>query len=158
MRWREVSRGLFELGGMPPGVLRHFSQRRTEIEERAIDLVGTGAGLSRERMQEIALATRRANEYAVNGSSWREQARSELGALQAPLVNWSARAANNGDCQDEAPPVAGPGFRRAYRPISRNCYGIDMQAVGGIMRRPFLKSPLTSSHIESGESSLATSS
>jgi conjugative relaxase-like TrwC/TraI family protein len=81
--WRAVGRGLFELDGVPDGVLRHFSTRRVEIEERAAELVGAGAGavggLSRERMQGIALATRRAKTYGVDGGSWRDQARARAG-------------------------------------------------------------------------------
>ena len=72
--WREVGRGLFEIEGIPDGVLRHFSQRRLEIEERAAELVGAGVEPSRELMQGIALATRRAKDYGVKGSTWREQA------------------------------------------------------------------------------------
>jgi len=74
--WRAAGRGLFEIDGIPEAVLRHFSQRRVEIEERATELAGVAAGgLSRERMQGIALATRRAKTYGVDGSNWREQAR-----------------------------------------------------------------------------------
>jgi conjugative relaxase-like TrwC/TraI family protein len=75
--WRESGRGLFELDGVPEPLLRHFSQRRVEIEERAAELVGVGAvdELSRERMQGIALETRRAKTYGVDGAGWREQAR-----------------------------------------------------------------------------------
>jgi hypothetical protein len=55
-RWRPRGRGLFELEGVPDRVLRHFSQRRVEIEQRAAELVGAGAAsdLSRERMQGVA--------------------------------------------------------------------------------------------------------
>jgi conjugative relaxase-like TrwC/TraI family protein len=75
--WRPAGRGLFEVDGVPNPVLRHFSQRRIEIEERAAELVGPGAmaELSRERMQGIALATRKAKRYGVDGASWREEAR-----------------------------------------------------------------------------------
>ena len=86
--WREAARGLFEIEGVPEGVLRHFSQRRIEIEERAQELVGVGAELSREVMQGIALATRRAKEYGVNGATWRERAQAraaEHGFGQAEL-------------------------------------------------------------------------
>jgi conjugative relaxase-like TrwC/TraI family protein len=92
--WRATGRGLFEIDGVPAPVLRHFSQRRVEIEERAAELVGADAGgLSRERMQGIALQTRRAKEYGIDGAGWREQAlarasehgfgRAELAALEA---------------------------------------------------------------------------
>jgi hypothetical protein len=75
--WHQSGRGLFELDGVPDPVLRHFSQRRAEIEERATELAGASAvaGLSRERMQGIALATRKAKRYGVDGSSWQAQAR-----------------------------------------------------------------------------------
>ncbi len=74
--WRLVGRGLFEIDGVSEQVLRHFSQRRVEIEERAAELIGAEAGqLSRERMQGIALQTRKAKRYGISGGSWREQAR-----------------------------------------------------------------------------------
>jgi conjugative relaxase-like TrwC/TraI family protein len=74
--WRSSGRGLFEIEGVPDGVLREFSRRRVEIEQRARELTGVGAsGLSRERLQGIALATRRAKEYGVDGALWREEAR-----------------------------------------------------------------------------------
>ncbi len=77
--WERTGRGLFEINGVPAGVLRHFSQRRVEIEERAAELVGADrvGSLSRERMQGIALATRRpkADGVAVDGERWREDAR-----------------------------------------------------------------------------------
>ena len=56
--WRPAARGLFELEGVPDAVLRHYSQRRVEIEQRAAELVGAGVPLSRERMQGIALDRR----------------------------------------------------------------------------------------------------
>ena len=74
--WRPAGRGLFEVDGIEDGVLRHFSQRRAEIEQRAAELVGVGGvpELSRERMQGIALATRRAKPYGVDGATWRQEA------------------------------------------------------------------------------------
>ncbi len=74
--WSRAGRGLFEIDGIPAPVLRHFSQRRVEIEQRAAELVGPGGGrLSRERMQGVALATRRPKENGANGAGWREDAR-----------------------------------------------------------------------------------
>jgi hypothetical protein len=78
--WAAVSRGLFEIDGVPAGVLRHFSQRRVEIEQRAAEIVGAGPGrLSRERMQGVALATRRPKDEALDGAGWREDARARAG-------------------------------------------------------------------------------
>lgn len=73
--WSRVGRGLFEIDGVPAGVLRHFSQRRVEIEQRAAELVGAGRALSREAMQTIVLATRRAKPTALEGEVWRDDAR-----------------------------------------------------------------------------------
>jgi len=74
--WRQIGRGLFEIEGVPNGVLREFSRRRVEIEERALALTGVAASkLSRERLQGIALATRKAKEYGVDGARWRQEAR-----------------------------------------------------------------------------------
>lgn len=102
--WRQVARGLFEIDGVPDGVLRHFSQRRVEIEERAAELVGAAAGeLSRERMQGIALATRRAREYGISGGTWRDQARAraaEHGFGQRDVSALPARSAASGDGPD----------------------------------------------------------
>jgi conjugative relaxase-like TrwC/TraI family protein len=76
MWWRPAGRGLFEIEGVPDRVLREFSRRRVEIEERALELTGVATSeLSRERMQGIALATRKAKEYGVDGARWREEAR-----------------------------------------------------------------------------------
>jgi hypothetical protein len=74
--WRASGRGLFEIDGVPQAVLREFSRRRVEIEERARELTGVAASsLSRERLQGIALATRKAKAYGVDGARWQEEAR-----------------------------------------------------------------------------------
>src|SRR2546421_82275 len=52
------------------------SRRRVEIEERARELTGVAPGsLSRERLQGIALATRKAKVYGVDGARWQQEAR-----------------------------------------------------------------------------------
>lgn len=95
--WRRTGRGLFEIDGVPDTVLRHFSQRRVEIEERALELAGGVSGpISAERMQKIALETRRAKRYGVDGSTWRQQARAraaEHGLGQAELAELRGRLA-----------------------------------------------------------------
>ncbi len=73
--WRQIGRGLFEIEGVPDAVMREFSRRRVEIEERAFELTGVAASkLSRERLQGIALQTRKAKEYGVDGARWRQEA------------------------------------------------------------------------------------
>ncbi len=105
--WRQVGRGLFEIEGVPDGVLRHFSQRRAEIEERAFELVGAGASLSREAMQTIALATRRPKQATEAMADWRADARAraaehglgpaELDALVGGLAGRASAAFLAGD-------------------------------------------------------------
>jgi conjugative relaxase-like TrwC/TraI family protein len=95
--WRQAGRGLFEIQGVGEQMLRHFSQRRVEIEERAAELVGPVAGeLCRERMQGIALATRRAKSYGIDGGTWREEARAraaEHGLGERQLASLRRRSA-----------------------------------------------------------------
>jgi conjugative relaxase-like TrwC/TraI family protein len=74
--WRQTGRGLFEIEGVPHAVLGEFSRRRVEIEERALALTGVEASkLGRERLQGIALQTRKAKTYGVDGARWRQEAR-----------------------------------------------------------------------------------
>jgi conjugative relaxase-like TrwC/TraI family protein len=99
--WRRAGRALFEIEGVPEEVLRHFSQRRVEIVERALELIGAGAGeLSRQRMQGIALATRRTKLYGINGGTWREQARAraaERGLVARQLARLQTRTPAAGE-------------------------------------------------------------
>jgi conjugative relaxase-like TrwC/TraI family protein len=97
LSWRASGRGLFELDGVSSEVLRHFSQRRVEIEQRAAELVGVGAvgQLSRERMQGITLTTRKAKSYGVDGATWREESQAraaEHGLDHAALTALRDRA------------------------------------------------------------------
>jgi conjugative relaxase-like TrwC/TraI family protein len=111
--WRRVSRGLFEIEGVPDRVLREFSRRRVEIEERAFALTGVGASkLGRERLQGIALATRKAKAYGVDGARWRQEAR--------------ARAAEHGLGQRELDRLGGTrarGARRSAAEVVRSAAG-----------------------------------
>ena len=87
--WRTVGRGLFEIDGVPAPVLREFSRRRVEIEERARELTGVAASqLSRDRLQGIALATRKAKEYGVDGARWQQEARAR--AAEHGLGLWNS--------------------------------------------------------------------
>jgi hypothetical protein len=111
--WHETSRGLFEIDGIPAGVLREFSRRRAEIEERAEQVTGvTASELSRERRQGIALATRKAKEYGVDGIRWQEEARARaaehgLGPAElSELVNGQARQASRATAVDAADGIA----------------------------------------------------
>lgn len=94
--WRTSGRGLFEIEGVPSSVLREFSRRRVEIEERARELTGVAASqLSRDRLQGIALVTRKAKEYGVDGARWQQEARAraaEHGLGSRELVRLAASA------------------------------------------------------------------
>ena len=103
--WCKVARGLFEIDGVPAGLLRHFSQRRVEIEQRAAELVGAGAALSRAAMQTIALSTRRA-KTGPEGEEWREDAR--------------ARAAEHGFGPTELDALLSGPAVDAQRPVYRS--------------------------------------
>jgi conjugative relaxase-like TrwC/TraI family protein len=106
--WQQSGRGLFEIQGVKEEVLRHFSRRRVEIEERAAELVGPAAGeLGRERMQGIALATRKAKSYGIDGGTWHEEARAraaEHGLEKRQLASLRKRRASRAD--EQAPGVA----------------------------------------------------
>lgn len=95
--WKQVSRGLFEIDGVPEGVLRHFSQRRAEIEARRDAVAGVGAKLSRAAMQTIALSTRQPKDMAAEaGADWRMEAHAraaEHGFGAAELAALLARPA-----------------------------------------------------------------
>jgi conjugative relaxase-like TrwC/TraI family protein len=111
--WHATTRGLFEIDGLPAGVLREFSRRRVEIEERAEQLTGVAASeLSRERRQGIALATRKAKEYRVDGIRWQDEARARaaehgLGPAElSELVNGQARQASRETAVDIADGIA----------------------------------------------------
>jgi conjugative relaxase-like TrwC/TraI family protein len=104
--WRSSGRGLFEIDGIPEEVLRHFSQRRVEIEERALELVGTDGGeLSRDRMQGIALATRRAKDYGIQSGTWTDESRaraSEHGFGTTELQELTTHQPTTADATDLA--------------------------------------------------------
>jgi len=75
LEWGPVRRGQADLTGIPPGVLRAFSRRRAELEQRMVE---RGERSSRAA-QVAALDTRRAKDYTVAaeslGEEWRERAR-----------------------------------------------------------------------------------
>jgi conjugative relaxase-like TrwC/TraI family protein len=102
--WRLVGRGLFEINGVGEDVLSHFSKRRVEIIQRAVELVGAGAGeLSRERMQGIALQTRKAKRYGIDGGTWRDEVRAR--AAEHGLGEQELEALRRGMARTPAAPA-----------------------------------------------------
>jgi len=69
LRWELAENGTAELSGVPRSLLRTFSQRRIEVEQRMADL-----GLTSARGAQIAtLDTRHAKDYAVSAETLLEQ-------------------------------------------------------------------------------------
>jgi len=91
VEWGPVRRGQADLAGIPTGVLRAFSRRRAEIEERMAE---RGERSSRAA-QVAALDTRRAKDYSVAAETlreeWRERART-LGLNPEQLRDLLGRA------------------------------------------------------------------
>ena len=79
LAWRPVEKGTAEIRGIDEPVLRHFSRRRLEIEER---LEERGEH-TRQATRTAALDTRRRKDYAVPVDRLRAE--------------WRARAAEHGD-------------------------------------------------------------
>jgi len=75
VEWGPVRRGQADLAGIPTGVLRGFSRRRVELEQRMAER----GECSSRAAQVAALDTRRAKDYSVAaerlGEEWRERAR-----------------------------------------------------------------------------------
>jgi conjugative relaxase-like TrwC/TraI family protein len=89
VEWGTVHNGTAEIRGMPFEVLEHFSQRRAEIVQAMTDRGTTSAGAA----QIAALQTRRAKDYAVDGSTIYEK--------------WQARAAEHGLTKERLAEVLG---------------------------------------------------
>jgi len=91
VEWGPVRRGQADLTGIPTGVLRAFSRRRAELEQRMAE---RGERSSRAA-QVAALDTRRAKDYSVAAETlreeWRERART-LGLEPEQLRDLVGRA------------------------------------------------------------------
>ena len=75
LEWGPVVKGAAELQGLPPEVLREFSQRRAQVEaavaEREAEL---GRTLTRaERSTWGAIATRERKQYGIDTHTWRDE-------------------------------------------------------------------------------------
>ena len=84
LEWGEVRNGCTDLAGVPQRVVRAFSQRRMEIEQR---LAGRGES-SAKAAQVATLDTRRAKDRDVDAATLRQQ--------------WAVRAAALGFTRDDA--------------------------------------------------------
>jgi conjugative relaxase-like TrwC/TraI family protein len=71
-KWGPVRNGMAELEGIEWGVLREFSQRRRQIEEREAELVAAGVAVGDAGREVIAHDTRERKQYGIQTHSWRD--------------------------------------------------------------------------------------
>jgi conjugative relaxase-like TrwC/TraI family protein len=98
VRWGPVRNGMAEIEQLDPGVLREFSTRRRQIEERERELVAAGVQVGDGGREAIAHDTRGRKRYGVDTAPWRDVVRARaaehgLGVRElAALVLGPARA------------------------------------------------------------------
>ena len=106
VRWGPVRNGMAEIERIAPAVLREFSTRRRQIEERERELAAAGVAVGDRGREAIAHDTRARKRYGVDTAPWRDVVRAraaehglgerELGALvrepaatpEAPDPGW----------------------------------------------------------------------
>jgi Mrp family chromosome partitioning ATPase len=75
VRWGPVRNGMAEIEQIAPGVLREFSTRRRQIEERERQLVEAGVDVGRAGREAIAHDTRERKRYGIDTAPWQEVVR-----------------------------------------------------------------------------------
>ncbi len=115
VRWGPVRNGMAEIEQLSPEVLREFSTRRRQIEERERELVAAGVGVGDSGREAIAHATRSRKRYGIDTAPWRDVVRARaaehgLGARElAALVLGPARAPEIPDPRGVGGELAGAG-------------------------------------------------
>ena len=103
VRWGPVRNGMAEIEQLAPSVLREFSTRRRQIEERERELVTAGVHVGDRGREAIAHATRRRKRYGIDTAAWRDVVRARaaehgLGARELDaLAREPARAPETPD-------------------------------------------------------------
>jgi hypothetical protein len=72
VRWGPVRNGMAEIEQIAPGVLREFSTRRRQIEERERELTAAGVDVRDAGREAIAHDTRMRKRYEIDTAPWRE--------------------------------------------------------------------------------------
>jgi Mrp family chromosome partitioning ATPase len=115
VRWGPVRNGMAEIEQLAPAVLREFSTRRRQIEERERELVAAGVQVGDSGREAIAHDTRRRKRYGIDTAPWQEVVRARaaehgFGArdLEA-LVREPARAPEIPDPRRVSVELAGAG-------------------------------------------------
>ena len=75
VRWGPVRNGMAEIEQIAPEVLREFSTRRRQIEDRERELVSAGVEVRRAGREAIAHDTRERKRYGVDTAPWQEVVR-----------------------------------------------------------------------------------
>jgi conjugative relaxase-like TrwC/TraI family protein len=115
VRWGPVRNGMAEIEQLAPSVLREFSTRRRQIEERERELVTAGVQVGDGGREAIAHATRGRKRYGIDTAPWRDVVRARaaehgLGAPElAALVLGPARASEIPDPRRMSVELAGAG-------------------------------------------------
>jgi conjugative relaxase-like TrwC/TraI family protein len=115
VRWGPVRNGMAEIEQLDPGVLREFSTRRRQIEERERELVAAGVQVGDGGREAIAHDTRGRKRYGIDTAPWRDVVRARaaehgLGARElAALVLGPARAPEIPDLRRVSCDLAGAG-------------------------------------------------
>jgi conjugative relaxase-like TrwC/TraI family protein len=115
VRWGPVRNGMAEIEQLAPRVLREFSTRRRQIEERERELVTAGAQVGDGGREAIAHDTRGRKRYGIDTAPWRDVVRARaaehgLGAPElAALVLRPARAPEISDPRRVSVELAGAG-------------------------------------------------
>jgi conjugative relaxase-like TrwC/TraI family protein len=75
VRWGPVRNGMAEIEQIAPPMLREFSTRRRQIEERERELVEAGVEVGRAGREAIAHDTRERKRYGIDTAPWQEVVR-----------------------------------------------------------------------------------
>ena len=115
VRWGPVRNGMAEIEQVAPEVLREFSTRRREIEERERELVAAGVEVGDGGREAIVHDTRGRKRYGIDTAPWRDVVRARaaehgLGARElAALVLGPARTPEMPDPRRVSVELAGAG-------------------------------------------------
>jgi conjugative relaxase-like TrwC/TraI family protein len=115
VRWGPVRNGMAEIEQLAPEVLREFSTRRRQMEERERELVAAGVEVGDSGREAIAHDTRARKRYGVETAPWRDVVRARaaehgLGVREiAALVLGPARAPEIPDLRRVSGELAGAG-------------------------------------------------